>query len=78
MCRKMKSIAVLLNLLHYFYHWIQCDKNRNFVHGEAFEVLHEMYRFMRGVLKTHKINCDCSISIKFPQDVTTAIFLTIV
>ena len=34
----MKSIAVLLNLLQYFYHMIQCDKTRNFVHGEAFEV----------------------------------------
>ena len=30
----MKSIAVLLNLLHYFYHEIQCDKTCNFVHGE--------------------------------------------
>ena len=34
----MKSIAVLLNLLHYFYRWIQCDETRNFVHGEAFEI----------------------------------------
>ena len=49
MCRKMKSIAVLLNLLHYFYRGIQCDKNRNFVHGEAFGVQHGIYQFMRGV-----------------------------
>ena len=41
----MKSIAVLLKLLQYFYHRIQCDKIRIFVHGEAFEVQHEMYRF---------------------------------
>ena len=41
----MKSIAVLLNLLQYFYHMIQYDKTRNFVHGEPFEVQHEIYRF---------------------------------
>ena len=34
--KKMKSIAVLLNLLQYFYYWIQCDKTCNFVHDEAF------------------------------------------
>ena len=31
----MKSIAFLINFLHYFYHGIQCDKTCNFVHGEA-------------------------------------------
>ena len=31
----MKSIAVLLNLLHHFYRGIQCDKTCNFVHIEA-------------------------------------------
>ena len=36
----MMSIAVLLNLLHNFYYGIQCDKTRNFVHREAFEVQH--------------------------------------
>ena len=41
----MKSIAVLLNLLQYFYHRIRCDKTRSFVHGEAFEVQHEIYKF---------------------------------
>ena len=41
----MKSIAVLLNLLHYFYNGDQCDKTPNFVHGEAFEVQHETHRF---------------------------------
>ena len=41
----MKSIADLLNLLQYFYHGIQCDKTRKFVHGEAFEVQHEIYKF---------------------------------
>ena len=42
---KMKSIAVLFNLLNYFYYGIQCDKTCNFVQGVAFEVLHKMYRF---------------------------------
>ena len=41
----MKSIADLLNFLQYFRHWIQCEKTRNFVHGEAFEVQHEIYQF---------------------------------
>ena len=40
---KIKSIAILYNLLHYFYHTIQCDKTHNFVHSEAFEVQHEIY-----------------------------------
>ena len=31
----MKLIAVLLNLLRYFYYEIQCDKTCNVVHGEA-------------------------------------------
>ena len=44
MCRKIKSVAVLLNLLHYFYHGIQCDKTPNLAHGEAFEVQHEIYQ----------------------------------
>ena len=39
----MKSIAVILNLLHYFYHGIQYDKTRNFVHGTAFEVQYDIY-----------------------------------
>ena len=43
---KMKSVAVLLNLLHFFfYHGIQCAKTHNSVHGEAFEVQHEIRRF---------------------------------
>ena len=42
----MKSIAVLINLLHHFYQGIQCDKTRNSVYGEAYyEVQHEKYRF---------------------------------
>ena len=32
---KMKSVAVSLHLLHYFYHGIHCDKTRNLVHDEA-------------------------------------------
>ena len=39
---KMKSIGVLVNLLHHFYYGIQCDKTCNFVHDEVFEVQHEM------------------------------------
>ena len=34
----MKSVAVLLNLLHYLYNGIQWDKTRNLIHGEVFEV----------------------------------------
>ena len=36
----MKSIAFLLNMLHYFYHGIQCAKTPNSVQVqvEAFEV----------------------------------------
>ena len=41
----MESIAVLLNLLHYFNTGFQCDKTRSVVHGEAFEVQYEIYRF---------------------------------
>ena len=51
---KMKSIAVLLNLLHYFYHDIQCAKTYNSVRGEAFEVQHEI-DLRSGALKTGKI-----------------------
>ena len=44
MCIKknMKSVAVLLNLLDYFYNKMQCDKICFSVHGEAFEVQHEI------------------------------------
>ena len=42
---KIKSITVLLTLLHYFYHGIQCDKTPDFVHGEAFGVQHEIFEF---------------------------------
>ena len=45
MTTQMKSIAVLLNLLNCFKHGIHCDETRNFVHGEAFEVQHEIYQF---------------------------------
>ena len=41
MCRKKKSIAVLLNLLHYFFPRDSMWQTRNFVHREAFEVQHE-------------------------------------
>ena len=32
-------------MLHYFYHGIGFAKTRNSVHGEAFEVLHEICQF---------------------------------
>ena len=38
-------------LLHYFYHGIQGDKTRNFVHGETLEVQYEIYRFEALSLK---------------------------
>ena len=44
----MKLIALLLNLLYYFYRGIQCDKTHNFVHGKVFEAEHEIYRFRHG------------------------------
>ena len=33
-----------MKLVTLFLPWIQYDKTRNFVHGEAFEVQHEIYR----------------------------------
>ena len=74
----MKSIRLLLNVLHHFYRGIQCDKTFNFVHDEAFEVQHEMS--ILGVeLKRHtKSNTNVHFSIKFPQYVTKAVFLMIV
>ena len=48
---KMKSISVLLNLLQYFYHGIQCAKTRNSVHGESIEIQHEICQFKVWSLK---------------------------
>ena len=48
MCRKMKLNAALLNLLHYFYHWIKRAKTLNFVHSEALEEKHENTNFRCG------------------------------
>ena len=47
----MKWIAVLSNLLHYFYNGIQCDKTCNFVHGEPCEVKHEICQFQAWSFK---------------------------
>ena len=45
----MKSIAAsLLSILHEFFHGIQYDKTGNFIHGKAFDVQYEIYRFRRG------------------------------
>ena len=57
--KKKIGVEVLFNLLHYFYHRIQCDNINNFVHGEAFEWQHEIYRFkvckVKDTLKNIKI-----------------------
>ena len=45
MCRKNEVDCSFIKLLQYFYHRIQSDKTRNFLHGEVFEVQHEIYRF---------------------------------
>ena len=49
MCRKIMSIAVLLNLLHYFYHGIQFAKTHNFATAKhlKYKVQHEICR-LRG------------------------------
>ena len=47
----MKSIADLLIFLQYFYRGIQCDKTRNFAHGETFQVQHEIYQCQAWSLK---------------------------
>ena len=71
----MKSIAVLSNLLHHLYRGIQCDKTHNFVHGETFEVQHEICRFRHGFKRqTHRIYYESPICIKVSQDVTKAAF----
>ena len=67
-----------IKLVTLFYRWIQYDKTRNFVYGEAFKIQNEIYRFRHGVLKTHTIYYECLISIKFPQGVIKDLFLTIV
>ena len=59
----MKSIAVLSNLLHHLYRGIQCDKTHNFVHGETFEVQHEIYRFRRGF----KRHTESITNLQFPS-----------
>ena len=43
MCRKNEVDYSFIKFVTVFYHMIQCDKTRNFVHGEAFELQHEMY-----------------------------------
>ena len=48
LCVEKRSRLQFINLLHYFYHGhdgVQCDKTRKFLHGEAFVVQHEIYRF---------------------------------
>ena len=47
MCRKKKVNCNFIKLVTIFLLIIiQCEKNRSFVHGEAFEVKHEIYRFL--------------------------------
>ena len=60
----MKSIGVLLNLLHYFHRVIKCDKSCNFVHDEAFEAQLEM--LILGVeLKRHT---ESIRTVQFPSN----------
>ena len=51
MCRKNEVDCSFIKLLRYFYHGIQCNKTRNFVPGEAFEVQDETYQFYVWSLK---------------------------
>ena len=74
----MKSIVVLLNLLHHFYCGIQCDKTSSFVHGEAFEVKHEMpildvelkrHTKLLQMFNFHQISSVCQQSCVFDNSV---------
>ena len=67
-------IAVLLNLLHYFYHWVQYDKTRNVVHGKAFEVKHKYTDFFVLELTDTQNLLGILICIKFPWYVIKAVF----
>ena len=74
----MKSIGVLINLLHYFHSGIQCGKTCNFVHGKAIEVQHEM--LILGVeIKRHTESIK---TVQFPSNFlsmsTKVMFLTMV
>ena len=74
----MKSIGVLLNLLHHFYHRIQCDETCDFDYDEAFEVQHEMPILGMELKRYTKSITNVQFPIKFPQYVTEVVFLTIV
>ena len=68
MCRKNEVDCSFIKLVTLFYHWIQGDKTRYFVHGETFEVQHEIHSILSVELKRHRIlNYKSSISIRFPQ-----------
>ena len=75
MSRNMKSFTALLNLLHYFYHGIQCAKTRNYVHGEAYEVKYEICRFKMWNLHTESVNSQFASNFR---NITKAKFLMIV
>ena len=60
----MKSIGVLLNLLHHFKRGIQCDKICNSVHDEASELQHEM-QILGVKLKRHT---NSIMNVQFPSN----------
>ena len=75
----MKLIAVLLNFLYYFYQEIPGDKTYNVVHGEAFEIQHEIIPILSMELKQHTESItNVKFASNFSQYVTKALFLTIV
>ena len=50
----MKSIAVLLDLLHHFHYWVQCDKTHIFPQGKALKHSMKFTDFKRGAYKTNR------------------------
>ena len=71
MQKKIKSIAVLSNLLNNFNNGIQCDKSWNVVHDEPFEVQREIYQFKAW--NTHN-----RLRMSISQNVTKIVFIPIV
>ena len=63
----MKSIAVLPNLLHYFYHRNQYDKTCNFVHGEAFEIQHKFLSYFLSMSPNMRLWYKMCYPVKLPQ-----------
>ena len=71
----MKSIAALLNLLQYFYHRIQSDKLAILSTAKHLKNSMKYVDFKR---RAYTIYYKCSISIKYPKNVTKEINQSIV